>query len=176
MTELELKVCRGLAKGLALRLRMLKARLRVLTVKDDVLCLGLTGTCSADGDDIVAPHIRGQRIVQQLQMTDADKLAVFRNCLKTAIARVFEDWPTKHDALPDCAAELERVIAPMAESMMQVAASCVRRRLKVSLAWGAMAAAFDEATAGKASEFAVRIVLAPAPRAVDDAKPKVMPA
>jgi hypothetical protein len=161
MTDAELRVCRHLAKGMKLRLQMLKARLRVAVIKDDVLALALTGVCAADGDDIVAPHIRGQRIVRQLQMTDADKLATFRNVLKTTIAQTFDGWPSEHSVLSDCAAELERVIAPMADALMVIAASAVKRHQTPTAAWATMAAAFDTATAGKASEFAVRVVLHP---------------
>jgi hypothetical protein len=63
VTPLELKRCRIIYRSLSLRMNIVRTKLRIAVIKDDVLCLDLKGGSSLDDDTVAVPaHIVGARI------------------------------------------------------------------------------------------------------------------
>jgi hypothetical protein len=144
MTPSQLVLCRRIVRGMKLRLGVVKQRLRTDVLVND--CLGLGG-----------------KNIGALMLSDADRVTGFGRVLDIIGTQAFDGWL---DGV-GIAGELNAISEPLTDALKLAAANAISRHLTPAVAWGAMSAAFDKATAGKASEFAVRIVLAPAPKASD---------
>jgi hypothetical protein len=134
VTSEELKHCRTVHRSLALRLDMLKARLRTAVLSDDLLGLGTN--------------------YLMMGRPKADRVAVFTECLKNQIAQTFDQW-LDTSRVQD---ELDSIIAPMADNVIAVAGDGIARYLKPAEVWTAMSDAFDSATKDQIAGFAIKAV------------------
>jgi hypothetical protein len=157
---------RAFHSALAMRLRMLKAKLRMAVIQHDLLGLG--------GTNIAA---RVQR--------DADRLAAFDRWVGTTTSQVMSGiwleaavtraWiagrenatsavgaavyaPTPASATASARTELASLTGAMAYVVLWIAESAVVAHLTPSQAWKKLSAAFDSATKDKAVAFANRTI------------------
>jgi hypothetical protein len=157
---------RAFHSALAMRLRMLKAKLRMAVIQHDLLGLG--------GTNIAA---RVQR--------DADRLAAFDRWLGITTSQVMSGiwleaavtraWiagrenatsavgaavyaPTPASATASARTELASLTGAMAYVVLWIAESAVVAHLTPSQAWKKLSAAFDSATKDKAVAFANRTI------------------
>jgi hypothetical protein len=156
VTPTELRRCRMVSKSLALRMGLLKSKLRQAVLHDDCIALDYTtGRCSLDGDADMSllPHIIGERIRAKLALSDAERVGQFDACGERLVDQVFDGF--LGDAMP---IELVPFFDELGAALVGVAKDCVRKKLTPDAAWKIMASEFDAvATRDAITEFALAI-------------------
>jgi hypothetical protein len=143
MTPSQLVLCRRIVKGLRMRLGQVKARMRTEVVTNDLLGIG------------------GKNI-NILMYDAATRVQCFGRVLDCIGTQAFADFLT---GVVD--GELDEISGPLTDTLKQIAGDAISRHQTPAATWAKMSAAFDTVSKGKASDLAIKVVLAPAPKVPD---------